>query len=330
MEAVNRVIFGSLVLFSVITHVESLPSNWQILPKDALTGVKVRQLDAGIAKSIWALDFAGKPLVKVGLKGQWSRVNDSQNSDLSWVSSGAAGVWAIEAYLGVPVYRDGISEQIPGGVKWLPVEGRGFSIIESGLPSCVYALTTKFELYYRDGISASTPIGSSWKQIWGKYKFLSAGSYGVWVIDLDDVLHFGRGSSADLSLVTNWKEIDRPQGAGPIRYVVAGFDGSVWALSDDNVVFMRDSVNILNPTGKNNGWRRIEGLALGSISAGLPGVIGVTLEQSIVVHKGNFLQFCCSAIISRIVHPFCAHANKSLCMTPQSDLFARDARVSSE
>ena len=289
-------IFCSLVCFMLVKFAASLPSDWQILPVSAVANSGIQQLDAGISMSIWALDYAGKPLVKVGLKGQWSRVNASETSELSWISSGAAGVWAVQSYLGVPVYRDGVTEQTPGGLSWLPVEGRGFTVIESGLPSCVYALSATFELYYRDGISDSNRIGSSWKQIWGKYKFVSAGSYGVWVIDLENRIYFGKGSSADLSLVKNWKEIETPDSSS-IRYVVAGFDGSVWALSHDYMVFKRDSVNIFNPTGKSNGWRRIDGLKLGAISAGLPGVIGVTLDQNVVVHQGKLL-LCYSHFIA--------------------------------
>lgn len=277
-----------------------------MLPVDAVANSGIKQLDAGISMSIWALDYAGKPLVKVGLKGQWSRVNASETSELSWISSGAAGVWAVQGYLGVPVYRDGVTEQTPGGISWLPVEGRGFTVIESGLPSCVYALSATFELYYRDGISDSNRIGSSWKQIWGKYKFISAGSYGVWVIDLENRIYFGKGSSADLSLVKNWKEIEKPASSS-IRYVVAGFDGSVWALSDEYILFKRDSVNIINPTGKSNGWKRIDGLKLGAISAGLPGVIGVTLDQNVVVHQGKSYQFYSHFIASHVVRIIVNH-----------------------
>ena len=276
----------SLTFLLLALHAESFPSDWEMLSNNAAESSRIRQLDTGIATSIWALDYLGKPLVKVGLKGQWSTVNDSGTSQLRWVSSGAAGVWAVQTFLGVPLYRDGITEQTPGGVSWLPVEGRGFAIIESGLPKCVYALNSKFELYYRDGISESNQIGTSWKQIWGKYKFISAGTYGVWIIDLDNKIYFGKGSSASLSLVNNWQQIDKPDYNPTIRYVVAGFDGSVWALADDNVVYKRDSVNILNPTGKSNSWTRIDGLALGAISAGLPGVIGITVAQDVVVHRG--------------------------------------------
>ena len=276
----------SLTFLLLAWHAASFPSDWEMLSSNRVESSRVRQLDAGIATSIWALDYLGKPLVKVGLKGQWSTVNDSGISQLRWVSSGAAGVWAVQTFLGVPLYRDGITEQAPGGVRWLPVEGRGFTIIESGLPKCVYALNSKFELYYRDGISESNRMGTLWKQIWGKYKFISAGTYGVWIIDLDNKIYFGKGSSASLSLVNNWQQIDKPDYNPTIRYVVAGFDGSVWALSDDNVVYKRDSVNILSPTGKTNGWTRINGLALGAISAGLPGVIGITVAQDVVVHRG--------------------------------------------
>ena len=276
--------FAVCILFA--TRVLSIPVGWEVLPENFLTGSNIAQLDAGISKSIWAVNQRGKPHVKVGLKGQWSTVTDSENLELSWVSSGAAGVWAVRGSLGVPVFREGITEQKISGSKWLPVEGRGFKIIESGLAGCVYALTRKGELYYRDGITALDNKGTSWKQIWGRYRFLSAGSYGVWTVDFYNRIFFGKGSSAHLSLVKNWKEVDRPV-SSDIRSVVAGFDGTVFALSTDGFVFKRNSVHVLNPTGKPNSWQKIDGIKLKQISAGLPGVIGITFDDSVVGHQGK-------------------------------------------
>lgn len=274
------------IFLLLVTFTASLPEDWERLSSTFLAGSDIAQLDAGISTAIWAVDLAGKPHVKVGLKGQWSKVNGLQNSYLSWVSSGAAGVWAVHGSLGLPVYRDGVSELQPEGTAWAPVEGRGFKIIESGLPGCVYALTRTGELYYRSGINELNKRGVSWKPIWGKYRFLSAGSYGLWAIDFYNIIYFGRGSSAHLSLFKYWKQVDRPL-SRTIHSVVAGFGGSVWCLTDDGSVFRRTSVNVLNPTGTENGWKQVAGLRLSKINAGLHGVIGVTKTNELVAHQGK-------------------------------------------
>ncbi|XP_065052552.1 cubilin-like isoform X5 [Rhopilema esculentum] len=269
--------------FSIFGNTSSLPGNWTKLPSNSLLGANIAQIDAGISRYVWALDYSGKPHVHTGLKGQWTEVNSLEDLELSWVSSGAAGVWGLQKKIGVPLFRDGVSPLLPVGKEWVPVSGRGFKIIESGLRGCVYALTRKGELYYRDGITKSNRFGTSWRQIWGTYRFISAGSYGVWAIDFYDRIYFGKGSSAHLSLIKNWSKVDAIPGK-EIKSVVTGFDGSVWTLTSNGEVFKRENVNIVKPTG-NSGWKRINGLKLRKITAGLPGVVGITDTNDLVVHK---------------------------------------------
>ena len=276
--------FISAFFLSIFGNTSSLPGNWTKLPSNSLLGAGIAQIDAGISRYVWALDYSGKPHVQTGLKGQWTEVNSLEDLELSWVSSGAAGVWGLQKKIGVPLFRDGVSPLLPVGKEWVPVSGRGFKIIESGLRGCVYALTRKGELYYRDGITESNRFGTSWRQIWGTYRFISAGSYGVWAIDFYDRIYFGKGSSAHLSLIKNWSQVDALPGK-EIKSVVTGFDGSVWTLTSNGEVFKRENVNIVKPTG-NTGWKRINGLKLREITAGLPGVVGITDTNDLVVHKG--------------------------------------------
>lgn len=268
---------------NVFHYVSSVPQNWEKLS----SSLNIAQIDAGISKYVWAIDYGGKPHVKVGLKGQWTEVSDFQDTELSWVSSGAAGVWGINKKLGVPVFREGITASRPLGTGWSKTEGRGFAIIESGISGSVYALTRNGKLYYRAGIIDSDKKGASWRQIWGTYRFMSAGSYGIWTVDYYGRIYFGVGSSEHLSRIKNWRQVDQLPNNNEPQSVITGFDGSVWALGKNGDVFQRESVNILKPTG-DVGWKQISGLRLRQITAGLPGVIGVTDKQDILVHKGEY------------------------------------------
>eukprot|EP00794_Sanderia_malayensis_P003627 gene3627-4141_t len=284
-------VFVLLLLFltqiAPLIAVEALPDHWEILQKrfDATTASwNVSQIDAGVSNFIWAIDFEGKSHVKHGLNNEWTQLNDLQGFSLRWVSSGLAGVWGITKDYGIPVFRTGISINNPIGTEWLEVEGRAFEIIESGLTGDVYGLTRYGKLYYRAGITESKLWGDSWREIWGTYRFVSAGTYGVWAIDHYGRLYFGKGRSRSLSKFTSWQRVgDIPNNSG-VKSVVAGFDGSVWALSQFGDVFRRKSVNILNPAGLSF-WQKIDGLKLAKITAGLPGVIGITDRNEVLAFQ---------------------------------------------
>ncbi len=289
-------LFTRIILIqSTILTVLALPKNWEILQNSISTNWNLSQIDAGISSYIWAMDDEGKAHVKHGLNDEWLDLNDLQGFSLSWVSTGLAGVWGIKKEYGIPVFRAGITESEPLGTEWVEIEGRGFRIIDSGLSGNVYGLTQQGKLYYRDGVTISNPKGASWKEIWGAYRFVSAGTYGVWVIDFYGRIYFGKGRSENLAKFRNWQRVDNIPGVD-IESVVTGFDGSVWALSKNGEVFQRKSVNILNPAGSPF-WSKINDLKLAKITAGLPGVIGITDNNEILAFRGKSDIFCLSVLI---------------------------------
>ena len=279
----NKVLLVIATL-SIFSQVLALPSRWEILPKNYLASWNVAQIDAGISDYVWAIDTQGKAHVKKGLKGEWTELNDLEEVLLSWVSSGAAGIWSIKRELGIPAFRNGVTAARPLGKEWLETEGRGFKIIESGLTANVYGLTREGQLYYRHGITSVNSKGSFWKPIFGSYRHISAGSYGVWAIDFYERIFFGKGKSDGLGNIDNWIEISN-LARNNVTYVITGFDGSVWALAKNGDVFQRESVNIINPTGSPY-WKKINDLKLTQITAGLPGVIGLTNKQQVIGFKG--------------------------------------------
>ncbi len=259
--------------------------NWKTIHDDIYTNWNIAQIDAGISTDVWAIDREGKAHVKSALNAKWIDLENSEKVSLSWVSSGAAGVWGIKKEYGEPVFRTGVTQTQPLGKSWVNTEGRDFRIVESGLVGNVFGLTRQGKLYYRDQITDENLKGTSWREIWGSFRYVSAGSYGVWIIDLFGELYFAKGNHQNISKISGWQNV-KSSPKIDFASVITGFDGSVWALSKTGGVYQRTGVNIINATGDPY-WKRIDGLKLRQLTVGLPGVIGITGRNQVIAFQGQ-------------------------------------------
>ena len=75
---------------------------------------------------------------------------------------------------------------------------------------------------------------------------------------------------------------------GKFEQVSAGHGNNVWAVDEFNSIYRKKDVNSMQPYGTD--WKRVYGMNVVHITAGLTGVFGITKKDGyLVLHKGKFV-----------------------------------------
>lgn len=198
----------------------------------------MKHIDTGVTNSLWGINHAGQPFVFNN--HTWVPVDRR----FTQISSGQAGVWAIEANKHV-FYRAGITHLNPTGMKWTQVGG-SLDQVDSGPAGIVYGIENH-NLYCRSGIEPGSPTGLLWKRILGTYKHVTCGSEGCWVITTTNKIKFRFGITADFCKGKLWITVPSSQ---KMVHIEAGSNGSLWGVADDGRVWYREGVDELHPYGQ--------------------------------------------------------------------------------
>lgn len=203
----------------------------------------MKQIDTGITNSLWGLNDDGKPFVFDNVT--WVPVSGI----FTYVTSGQAGVWAVMANRDI-FYREGISHLNPTGMKWKHVGG-GLQQIDSGPAGVVYGIDENHDLLCRDGIKPGSPVGLLWTRIQGSYKHVTCGSKGCWALTTNKEVLYRFGIRPDFCKGKLWIPVPSPV---KMKYIEAGSEGSLWAVSEAGEVWYRDGVDELHPYGQR--WKK--------------------------------------------------------------------------
>ena len=268
-------------LFGLSVSQISNRTNWRSFNLGSIHNISA--IGVSVSNSyVWALDALGKAHIKYENGNQWAHLNDVDGTSLKLISVGEAGVWGVTKFYREIVYRYGITRILPEGNSWRKIEGQGFRQVESG-PGIVYGIAQDGSLFYLVDFSPEFPHDATWRWIYGKYKYISAGMYGVWAIGADSKVYFSRITNNKPSKISKW--IFVPSSV-TFKKIVAGFGSTVLGLTIDGELYQMSNVNIVQPQGT-NGWNRVSKLKFTDVTAGLPGIFGITVGGRTVMRQGK-------------------------------------------
>ena len=74
---------------------------------------------------------------------------------------------------------------------------------------------------------------------------------------------------------------------GSYKEITAGFGNSIWTVNLKGDIYKKEGVNSLEPFGKD--WEKISDVKFNSISSGLAGMFGISVNGNLLVYKGEMI-----------------------------------------
>ena len=265
----------NIIIFSAAIDV---PSGWELVPST----FKMSKIVVSPADFVWALDNEDRAYVLI--EDNWLFIGNEMYRS---VAPSRSSIWVVQKN-GNLLCRDGMTPRHRFGTHWLPVDGPSdIEKVVVGPGDEVFAKRNGGSLLVRLGITKQSPVGSKWHDTGINVKDVTVGSYGFYVVNMDDTISFASIKSINETsvMLTNWL-----RAATALKNITAGHGSSLWGLERDGTLVKRIGVEGSIPIG--DYWQPFEGKTI-SVSAGLNKVYRVLADGKIVRKTGMLLYTVC-------------------------------------